>query len=81
VRKVAEERSASIFFIPENGFYINSLTSQTITYKGQSTPEQVLQYYLDLNESKFYFPLILGSFSINTFPSLERAQPIRMICH
>lgn len=82
VRKVAEERSASIFD-HESGFYINSLTSQTITYKGQLTPEQVSQYYLDLKDPTFisHLSLVHSRFSTNTFPSWERAQPIRMICH
>jgi glutamate synthase domain-containing protein 1 len=40
IRKVAEEEAAAQYG-HESGFYINSLTGQTITYKGQLTPEQV----------------------------------------
>ena len=65
------------------GFYINSLTPQTITYKGQLTPEQVSQYFLDLKNPDFitHMALVHSRFSTNTFPSWERAQPIRMMCH
>lgn len=68
---------------PESGFYINSLSSQTITYKGQLTPEQVSHYYLDIKDPSFitHMALVHSRFSTNTFPSWERAQPIRMMCH
>ena len=82
IRKVAEEECAAQFG-RESGFYINSLTGQTITYKGQLTPEQVSQYYLDLKDPTFvsHLCLVHSRFSTNTFPSWERAQPIRMMCH
>jgi glutamate synthase domain-containing protein 1 len=82
IRKVAEEECAAQFG-RESGFYINSLTGQTITYKGQLTPEQVSQYYLDLKDPTFvsHLSLVHSRFSTNTFPSWERAQPIRMMCH
>jgi len=82
IRKVAEEDTAAQFG-HESGFYINSLTGQTITYKGQLTPEQVSQYYLDLKDPTFvsHLSLVHSRFSTNTFPSWERAQPIRMMCH
>lgn len=65
------------------GFYINSLTAATITYKGQLTPEQVSQYFLDIKSPDFksHLSLVHSRFSTNTFPSWERAQPIRMMCH
>jgi glutamate synthase domain-containing protein 1 len=82
IRKMAEDDVAAILG-PESGFYINSLTSHTITYKGQLTPEQVSQYYLDLRDPSFisHMGLVHSRFSTNTFPSWERAQPIRMMCH
>jgi glutamate synthase (NADPH/NADH) len=82
IRKVAEEEAAAQYG-HESGFYINSLTGQTITYKGQLTPEQVSQYYLDLKDPSFesHLSLVHSRFSTNTFPSWERAQPIRMMCH
>lgn len=82
VRKMAEDEVADMLG-PESGFYINSLTSTHITYKGQLTPEQVSQYYLDLKDPNFtsHLSLVHSRFSTNTFPSWERAQPIRMMCH
>lgn len=82
IRKMAEDEVAVIQG-PESGFYINSLTSHHITYKGQLTPEQVSQYYLDLQDPSFisHLALVHSRFSTNTFPSWERAQPIRMMCH
>lgn len=82
IRKMAEEEAASMLG-PESGFYINSLSSQTITYKGQLTPEQVSQYYLDIKDPTFitHLSLVHSRFSTNTFPSWERAQPVRMMCH
>ena len=82
VRKMAEEEAAAMLG-PESGFYINSLSSQTITYKGQLTPEQVSSYYLDIKDKSFisHLSLVHSRFSTNTFPSWERAQPIRMMCH
>lgn len=82
VRKMAEEEVTDMLG-PESGFYINSLTSTHITYKGQLTPEQVSQYFLDLKDPEFisHLALVHSRFSTNTFPSWERAQPIRMMCH
>ena len=82
VRKLTEDEATTMLG-PESGFYINSLTGQTITYKGQLTPEQVSQYYLDLKDETFtsHMALVHSRFSTNTFPSWERAQPIRMMCH
>lgn len=82
IRKMTEDEVATMLG-PESGFYINSLTSHTITYKGQLTPEQVSQYFLDLKDPTFisHMGLVHSRFSTNTFPSWERAQPIRMMCH
>ena len=59
--------------------YICSLSSKTITYKGQLTPEQLFAYYADLQCDDFVsnFALVHSRFSTNTFPSWDRAQPFR----
>jgi glutamate synthase (NADPH/NADH) len=66
-----------------HSFYCCSLSSQTITYKGQFTPEQVFEYFHDLKSPEFssHLALVHSRFSTNTFPSWERAQPNRMMCH
>ncbi|KAI9990503.1 hypothetical protein PInf_021531 [Phytophthora infestans] len=64
-------------------FYVNSLKNRTITYKGQLTPEQLFEYYDDLSAKDFtsYVALVHSRFSTNTFPSWDRAQPNRIMCH
>lgn len=67
----------------DEDYYICSLSSQTVTYKGQLTPEQVKAYFLDLQQPDFvsHLALVHSRFSTNTFPSWSRAQPNRMLCH
>lgn len=64
-------------------FYICSLTSATIVYKGQLSPVQVFPYYPDLFNPlyKSHFCVVHSRFSTNTFPSWDRAQPMRWIAH
>ncbi|KAG7013302.1 hypothetical protein SDJN02_26061 [Cucurbita argyrosperma subsp. argyrosperma] len=64
-------------------FYICSLSSRTIVYKGQLKPIQLKDYYLDLGNERFtsYMALVHSRFSTNTFPSWDRAQPMRILGH
>ncbi|KAJ0406010.1 hypothetical protein ATCC90586_001356 [Pythium insidiosum] len=64
-------------------FYVCSLSNRTITYKGQLTPAQLFEYYDDLTSDDFtsYVALVHSRFSTNTFPSWDRAQPNRIMCH
>lgn len=64
-------------------FYVASLSARTIVYKGMLTPEQLDQYYLDLQAEayKSTFVLVHSRYSTNTFPSWERAHPNRMLIH
>ena len=64
-------------------FYICSLSRRTIVYKGQFTPPQLWQYYLDLNDPDFtsYLCLVHARFSTNTLPNWERAHPLRLLAH
>ncbi|KAF8201622.1 NADPH-dependent glutamate synthase [Pholiota molesta] len=65
------------------GFYVCSLSSKNIVYKGQLSPSQVYNYYHDLNHVlyKSHFTLVHSRFSTNTFPSWDRAQPLRWAAH
>ncbi|KAJ3557788.1 hypothetical protein NM688_g1279 [Phlebia brevispora] len=65
------------------GFYVCSLSSKNIVYKGQLTPPQVYNYYHDLNHVLYrsHFSLVHSRFSTNTFPSWDRAQPMRWAAH
>ncbi|KAJ2887731.1 glutamate synthase [NADH] [Coemansia asiatica] len=64
-------------------FYVCSLATRNIVYKGQLTPEQVPEYYADLRDPIFetHFALVHSRFSTNTFPSWERAQPFNWCAH
>ncbi|EGN96049.1 hypothetical protein SERLA73DRAFT_93995 [Serpula lacrymans var. lacrymans S7.3] len=65
------------------GFYVCSLSSKNIVYKGQLSPPQVYNYYHDLNHVLYrsHFTLVHSRFSTNTFPSWDRAQPMRWAAH
>ncbi|KAH6918723.1 NADPH-dependent glutamate synthase [Coprinopsis sp. MPI-PUGE-AT-0042] len=65
------------------GFYICSLSTKNIVYKGQLSPSQVYNYYHDLNHVLYcsHFCLVHSRFSTNTFPSWDRAQPLRWAAH
>ncbi|PPQ78537.1 hypothetical protein CVT25_011809 [Psilocybe cyanescens] len=65
------------------GFYVCSLSSKNIVYKGQLSPAQVYNYYHDLNHVLYqsHFTLVHSRFSTNTFPSWDRAQPMRWAAH
>lgn len=64
-------------------FYVASLSTRTIVYKGMFTPEQIDRFYLDLQDPAFEsaFALVHSRFSTNTFPSWERAHPNRYLIH
>ncbi|SCU92877.1 LAMI_0E12420g1_1 [Lachancea mirantina] len=76
-------KQASVAIGLENWFYVCSLNSRTIVYKGQLTPDQVYKYYHDLTNAHFesHMALVHSRFSTNTFPSWDRAQPLRWIAH
>jgi glutamate synthase (NADPH/NADH) large chain len=70
--------------IPEKAnFYIPSLSSRTIVYKGMLNPDQMTQFYPDLLDDRVESALALvhSRFSTNTFPNWSRAHPYRMIAH
>jgi glutamate synthase (NADPH/NADH) len=64
-------------------FYICSLSTKNIIYKGQLSPVQVYDYFDDLRkvDYKSHFCLVHSRFSTNTFPSWDRAQPMRLCAH
>jgi glutamate synthase (NADPH/NADH) large chain len=64
-------------------FYICSLSTKTLIYKGMLTPAQVVPYYPDLSEEDFetHLAMVHSRFSTNTFPSWDRAQPLRFMSH
>ncbi|HVU25456.1 MAG TPA: glutamate synthase large subunit [Opitutus sp.] len=64
-------------------WYMPSLSTRTIVYKGMLTTDQLEQYYPDLQHPSVETALALvhSRFSTNTFPSWDRAHPYRYIAH
>ncbi len=64
-------------------FYIVSLSSKLITYKGMFLAEQVAQFYPDLNDAamKSKLAIVHQRFSTNTLPNWKLAQPFRFLAH
>lgn len=64
-------------------FYICSLSTKVLIYKGMLTSQQVLPYFPDLRDSDFetHLAMVHSRFSTNTFPSWDRAQPLRFMSH
>ena len=64
-------------------YYIPSLSSRTVLYKGILLATQVGAYYMDLQDPLMESALALvhQRFSTNTFPSWKLAHPFRFICH
>ncbi len=64
-------------------FYVCSLSTKVIIYKGMLTPAQVQLYFADLSDPDFtsHLAMVHSRFSTNTFPSWDRAQPMRFMSH
>jgi glutamate synthase (NADPH) large chain len=64
-------------------FYIVSLSSLTVIYKGLFTSSQLQEYYADLKNKRFKsaFALIHSRYSTNTLPTWNLAQPFRLMAH
>ncbi|GKX35039.1 MAG: glutamate synthase [Rhizobiaceae bacterium MnEN-MB40S] len=83
LRKVISNRIHEETEGRDNGFYIVSLSSRTIVYKGMFLAYQVGAYYQDLKDPRFEsaVALVHQRFSTNTFPSWKLAHPYRMVAH
>ncbi len=84
IRKVAEQQIRYGGKISGGKwFYVSSLSSRTVIYKGMLMPEQVGKYFTDLRDPVMTTALALvhSRFSTNTFPSWDRAHPNRCIAH
>ena len=77
IRKKIEKR------ISNKDFYIASLSSKNIVYKGMLTSMQLREYYPDLTQPYFTSGLAIvhSRFSTNTFPTWSLAQPFRLLAH
>ena len=77
VRKKIEKR------ISHKDFYVVSLSSRSIIYKGMLSSMQLREYFPDLTQPYFTSGLAVvhSRFSTNTFPTWSLAQPFRLLAH
>ena len=84
IRKQASNRLRSDESLQQRSrFYICSLSTKVMIYKGMLRTHQVLQYYPDLSAPDYtsHMAMVHSRFSTNTFPSWDRAQPQRFMSH
>jgi glutamate synthase (NADPH/NADH) large chain len=83
IRKTAEHAVRALDDGQGKGFYVPSMSSRTVVYKGMLLADQVGKYYSDLQDPRVASALALvhQRFSTNTFPTWNLAHPFRMIAH
>ncbi|HCR10713.1 MAG TPA: hypothetical protein DIU26_12910, partial [Sutterellaceae bacterium] len=83
IRKLAGHKIQALKLKHGKEFYVPSMSTKTIVYKGLLLADQVGAYYKDLNDPRVVssIALVHQRFSTNTFPSWELAHPYRMIAH
>jgi len=83
VRKKIENSISKSNIAKERSFYIVSLSTKQMIYKGMLTSLQLREYFPDLSDVNFTsgIALVHSRFSTNTFPTWDLAQPFRMIGH
>jgi glutamate synthase (NADPH) large chain len=64
-------------------FYVCSLSTRSLIYKGMFLAEQLSTFYPDLKDERFIsaFAIFHQRYSTNTFPTWRLAQPFRMLAH
>ena len=94
VEKTEEEAERELFIIRRrieeavvreqiSDFYVCSLSTRSIIYKGMFLAEQVTAFYPDLLDERFIsdFAVYHQRYSTNTFPTWRLAQPFRVLAH
>lgn len=83
LRKIIERKVAESDIPGKEMFYIVSLSSKTIVYKGMLSSVQLRYYFPDLMNPRFTtaMALVHSRFSTNTMPEWKLAQPFRLIGH
>ena len=83
IRKRAEKSISESDLKQKKFFYIPSLSTKVLVYKGMLMSEQLGEYFLDLKDERLQsaIALVHSRFSTNTFPSWDLAQPFRMLGH
>ncbi len=82
-RKVTEHTISNSKLSERQFFYVPSLSTKIIIFKGLLMPKDISLYYTDLMDSRVVtrLSLVHQRFSTNTFPTWDLAQPFRYMCH
>ncbi len=83
IRKLASHRLREGELPQALMFYVCSLSTKVIIYKGMLSTHQVVPYFPDLQDPDYqsHLAMVHSRFSTNTFPSWDRAQPNRFMSH
>jgi glutamate synthase (NADPH) large chain len=83
IRKRVEKKICNSSIKQKDFFYIPSLSTKVLIYKGMLTSEQLGGYFTDLRDKRLEsaIALVHSRFSTNTFPTWDLAQPFRMLAH
>ncbi|WP_430908922.1 glutamate synthase large subunit [Maribacter sp. 2-571] len=83
VRKVTEHAILNSKLSERKFFYVPSLSTKIIIFKGLLMPKDISLYYKDLMDPRVVtrLSLVHQRFSTNTFPTWDLAQPFRYMCH
>lgn len=83
IRKLSSHRLRNSDMSQALLFYICSLSTKLIIYKGMLTSHQVMPFFPDLQAADFesHLAMVHSRFATNTFPSWDRAQPLRFMAH
>ena len=83
IRKRIEKKVRQSAISSRGDFYIVSLSTKNIIYKGMLSSLQLREYFPDLTNNYFTSGLALvhSRFSTNTFPTWGLAQPFRLLAH
>ena len=82
-RRTVEKRADAEYSLKGKIFYVCSMSSRTVVYKGMLVATQMRRFFIDLNDAavKTAVALVHSRYSTNTTPSWERAHPNRYIIH
>jgi glutamate synthase domain-containing protein 2/glutamate synthase domain-containing protein 1/glutamate synthase domain-containing protein 3 len=83
IRKAASHKIQALRLQHGKEYFVPSMSTRTIVYKGLLLADQVGRYYEDLRDPRLIsaIALVHQRFSTNTFPSWELAHPYRMVAH
>ncbi len=83
IRKTASAAIQSLKLTHSKEYYVPSMSSRTVVYKGLLLADQVGTYFLDLKDERCAsaLGLVHQRFSTNTFPEWPLAHPYRYVAH